>query len=512
MIGRRWIDFLLKFDNWKWKTILLISLSVIIKWTYFLIINNLTSNNSPHLFNVLSGDDKTYMEFCENFYSKGKYFVKTGLAFDYTFRMPGFNFLYYPLRLFFNKELTMDGIIIIQTTLSGIACFYLAKIAQYLFKSRRYFYIAYIIGFFGLVNAFFNNQLMRESLAFSSIIFTIYFMLKGIESKRAKFFLLSGFFMTWLIFLRPYTIVLYACLFCVLIYLIYKKKLNFKNFIYYNLIFTILVSFWTYRNFTLTKSFIPLESSISWAGSSKLVSERLDFIRTFGFQCEFWIPNTQSAWFDNEKSNKEKKYVESIFPSRTFNGDLTIDSLFKLKENYDICIFNKLEKTKKNENEVIRLFIKFREELKKQRPFDYYFMNRLRIVKSFLRENTFVSVVEFKYPYNVIGVFTETYYNITLKLIGFFGLLIITLKFFRNYLILGSIVFFPIFILFFFPIYSGLDESRFFFLAVPFFIIAATYFIVNMMKKNIFKLLILSISLIFPILFSIEKVKELIHF
>ena len=105
------------FDNWKWKTIILILFSISIKWIYFFIIHSLYSNNSPHLFNHFVGDDRFYMEFCENFYSKGVYFIKTGVAFDYTFRMPAFNFLYYPLRIFFSKELTMDGIIIIQTTL-----------------------------------------------------------------------------------------------------------------------------------------------------------------------------------------------------------------------------------------------------------------------------------------------------------------------------------------------------------------------------------------------------------
>lgn len=505
-------DSLIKIDKWKWKAVFLILFSILVKWIYFFIIHSLYSNNSPHLFNLFVGDDKVYMEFCENFYNKGVYFIKTGESFDYTFRMPAFNFLYYPLRLFLSKELTMDGIIIIQTTLSGLACYFLAKISQTLFNSKKVFYFVYALTCFGFLNSFYNNQLMRESLAFSSIIFTVYFMLKGIESKRKTHFILAGFFMTWLIFLRPYVIVLYAVLFCVILIYIYKKKVSLKSFILYNLIFTVLISLWTYRNFVKTGSFIPLESSISWA--NELQRSKLDFIKVFGFQCETWIPNTQSNWLDTKKANLDIEQINQIFPKRTFNGDLTIDSLIKLKKVYNNSIeslsFN--SKPNSDKQEALRLFNKFEDELKKERPFDYYFFNRLRIVKSFLRENTYTQFTRLKYPLNVLGVFTETFYNIGVKLFGIFGLILIAFKYYKNYLILATIVFFPAFILFFFPIYSGIDETRFFFLTTPFLMISSAYLIEKLLKKNKFKLSYLVVCLLIPFFISIQKVTELIHF
>lgn len=502
----------MKFDNWKWKAFFLILISILLKWVYFVIIHSLYSNNSPHLYNLFVGDDKIYMEFCENYFSKGIYFIKTGDAFDYTFRMPAFNFLYYPLRLFMSKELTMDGIIIIQTTLSGFACYYLAKISNMLFNSKKVFYFVYALTCFGFLNAFYNNQLIRESLAFSSIIFTVYFMLKGFESKNKIHFILAGFFMTWLIFLRPYVIVLYAVLFCVILIYIVKKKVSLKSFILYNLIFTVLISFWTYRNFDKTKSFIPLESSLSWA--NELQRAKLDFIKVFGFQCETWIPNTQSNWLDSKEANLNKEKIKQIFPPRTFNGDLTIDSLIKLKKVYNNSIESLCFNSKPNydKQESLRLFNKFEDELKKKRPFDYYFFNKVRIVISFLRYNTFHEFILLKYPFNVLGVFTETFYNIAIKLFGILGLLLIAIKYHKNYLILATVVFFPTFILFFFPIYSGLDETRFFFLMTPFLMISSGYLIDKLIKKNIYKLTFLVVCFLIPFYISIQKVIELINF
>lgn len=500
-------------DKWKYLPIILIVISVLLKWFYFTVIYSWYNNNPGHLYNFFVGDDKIYMDFCENFYSKGSYFVKTGLFFDYTFRMPALNFLYYPLRLFLSKELTMDGIIIIQTTLSGIACYFLAKISYILFNSKKIFYLTYLLTCFGFLNAFLNNQLMRESLAFSMVIFSIYFLLKGIDNRKSIFFLYSGFFMTWLIFLRPYTIVLYALIFFILIVFTYQKKITFKNFILYNLIFTIFISLWTIRNYKITNDFMPLESSYAWAEGSKPLKSKLSFIKVFGFHCEPWVFNSQSGWINDTSVKTDVKTINRIFPARTFNGDLNKDSLIKLKEYYNKYENPLLISEKEyNAKQSIRLFTKFQEALKKNKPLDYYFLNRIRLLRSFLSENTFQPFTLFKYPMNILGVFSETCYNFLLKILGFSGLILIFFKMKKNLLIVALVVFFPCFIIFYFPIYSGVDETRFYFLSIPFLMISSSYLLVNMFSKNKLKLLMLIFFVSVPIIFAVQKVTELIHF
>lgn len=502
-----------KLDNWKYLPFLLIILGIISKWLHFLIIHFLYGNNSPHLYNHFVGDDKFYMDFCENFFSKGTYFVKTFQGYDYTFRMPAFNLLYYPFRLFLNKEYTMDAIIIFQTTLSGIVCFYLANISKILFQSKKVFYLVFFISCFGFLNAFNNHLLMRESLAFSSIILSIYLLLKGLGNQNGIYFIFSGFFMTWLIFLRPYTIVLYALLFCVLVLYIYKKKITLKNFILFNLIFTILISMWTIRNYTFTHRFIPLESSVSWVNNSKPLKAKINFIKDFGFHWEAWRLDSQSGWLNDTEAKTDFETIHRIFPERTFNGDLTSDSLIKLKYHYNL-FENSLNIDEKliHENQSLRLFNKFSFELKNDRPFDYYFLNRIRILKSFLGTNTFSQLSRLKYPFNVLCVFSETFYNYVLKIIGIFGLFLIIFHYKKNYLLLSCTVFFPLFILFFFPIYGGADEGRFFFLATPFLIISTCYSLLYLFKKNIYKLTVLCVFLVIPIILAIQKVTELINF
>ena len=162
------------FDKWRFNELILIVIGVFIKWLLYFINYSVYSNNRPHLYNHFLGDDRVYMEYCENYYVYGTYFVKLGEYIDYVFRMPAFNLVYYPLRLLLNKELTMDAIVILQVTLSGISCLYLAKISKILFNSnKKIFYITFLISLFGFLNAFYISILFREGFAYSSIIFGI---------------------------------------------------------------------------------------------------------------------------------------------------------------------------------------------------------------------------------------------------------------------------------------------------------------------------------------------------
>ena len=501
-----------KFDNLKWKVLLLILFSILLKWVYFSIIYHFYANNYPHLYNISNGDNKVYMEFCENYYVTGNYFIGFGHFVDYTFRMPGFNFIYYPFRLLLSKESTMDAIIILQTILSGIAAYCIAKISYYFFRSKKSFYFVYILTCFGFLISFYNNMLMTESLAFSSMVFSIYFLLKGIESKKSIYFLIAGGFSTWMIFLRPFMLVLFILLVTVLF--LDRKKIVLKNTFYFVLFFVLFDGIWIVRNYSKTNSFIPLQTSASWADRSKPLLAKLEFIKTFGFHWEPWIHYSQSGWLDDGDKKIDLSYVHQIFPNRTFNGDLTVDSLIKVRKFFFNSTNTKLSLSdqKYNANNAVRLFSKFNLELKHERPLDYYFLNRIRILKSFLSENTFHSFVLLKYPFNVIGIFSETFYNLFLKSIGFIGLILMLIKYRKNYLLVSVLTFIPIFIVLFFPIYGGVDETRFFYLATPFLMISSGYFLHVFLKWKIKNLLILGACLSVPFYLTVVKMISIINF
>jgi len=503
-----------QFDSWRFKSLILIAIGIIFKWISYFINYSVYANNRPHLYNNFLGDDRVYMEYCENFFNYGTYFIKLGEIVDYTFRMPAFNLIYYPLRLFLSKDLTMDGIVILQVTIAGICSYFLAKISFFLFSSKKIFYLTFFISLFGFLNTFYISILFREGFAYSSIIFGVYFYLKGLSSKKKIDFLISGFFITWLIFLRPYSGVLFVLMSSILLYFFYfKKRITLGSFIFFNSFFVIFISLWTIRNYKLTDRFIPLETSSGWMNESEALNAKVRFIKSFGFHWEDWVEGSQGGWLTYTNVKLDKNTINSIFPKRTFNGDLNPDSLVKLKYHYNLFLRSGYVENREFHGEkATRLFDKFIIELKKNRILDYYFLNRLRVLKSFLNNNTSKDLKNIKYPFNVILFFFETYFNLIIKILGFISLILLVKKFYKNLLILSLIVFFPVFIVSFFCLYGGSDESRFYFLCVPFLIISSSYLVMRFWSKSTFFKIILCILFLIPLFPSYSKVVELIKF
>ena len=505
-----------KIDNWKYKGALFISLSILIKLVYlFVIALYFDDSKNGHLYNDIQGDNVIYQSFCENIFQIGEYVTKTGESFDYTFRMPGMAFLYVPIRLFTDSETAVDVFLIIQTIFSGLAAYYLAVLAANILKKRKLFYLVYFISCFGFLIPLYNNMFMTESLALSSMIMGCYFLYKAEIEKKNKFYFISGVFFTWLLFLRPFMLVFYIVILAYLLFCVVKKRINFKVLIFFGCTFFVLDGLWTVRNYIKIHQFMPLQSSSSWASSyPEAFQLRLKFQQDFGFRGEPWVFESQSGWFDDTINGVDRKYISKIFPKRTFNGDLTIDSLILVRQllQNSLSVKNSIQEKDISNKKAVRLFNKFIFELNKERPLDYYLMNRARIVNNFLCENLFFALVPLKYPYNVIGVLVDSFSNYFLKSIGLIGLLLIFIKYKKNHFILILITFVPIFIMAYFPIYSRLDESRFFVMAAPFLMICAGYLVSLMLESSRFRLVKLFFLFLIPAYFSFEILLDKINF
>jgi hypothetical protein len=486
------------FYNWRLQPLILISIAICIKIAYFVFVFLSSNSHLPYFNIVINGDDVTYMSFTENIFLTGNYCVKTGAVYDYTFRMPGFAFLYVPIRFFTNKIITMNCIVIIQVVLSGIAAYCLARLAKNIFKNNHIFYFVYLLTTLGFYLPMYNNILVTESLATSFLIFSFYFLFQAFDTKKSSLFLVSGFFMTWLIFLRAFMIVIFIVTILLIIWYVFNKVTKIKNLIFFMLPFLLIDGAWATRNYYKLQRFYPLESSVNANECNlKCIAASAHFIQAFGFQWEQWARDSERGWLESNNLKAMKK--NSIFPPRTFNGGLTIDSLLKAREciqlanNFNLGID---ERTFADKN-ATRLLNKFITELKKNRPWDYYLFNKLRSVRSFLSENLYYPLISLPFPMNGILVFIDLFIDKFLKFVGLFGAFFILFKFYRDYITVFIITSVPFFLLALFPVFLGDDEHREFFMAYPFLIISSAYFFTVLFKSR-YKWLLSALVLVIP--------------
>ena len=510
--------FFTYIDESKWNKFIFLTFAILLKIIIFSIVFVLDNPQNLNLFIDFGGDTSEYMGACEKLYTQGIYIVDTLYGFsDKAFRMPGLTFIYIPLRFFVSKENTMNGIIVFQVLCSGIATYYLSRLAKNIFGGKKIFYVVFIFANLGFGLMSYNNILLTESLACSFLIFSFYLLEKAVRENKTIDFLYSGLFMTWLIFLRPYFIVVFIFAIFLLLYFLYVKKTAKKSLMLFVFIFCIVETIWVARNFISIGKFIPLQTSANFI-ASKPTCERakFKFITTLGLNYEWWTKNTESAWFNNPKqvlnipipSNK-------IIPTIAFNDGLTIDSLILARDymhkvqNQEVEDKSKLTYFNYHSE---RIFNKFISAYKENQLIDFLLFSRVRLVKSFLSDNYYWPLGKISYPKNMIFIVFDFFSNYYIKIVGFLGLIIITRLFIKDYLKLFLISFVPIFILLLFPIYSGCDEKRFFILSIPFLVISLSYVLVKILDLKKFKYLALFFTFILPILLAVKSTLGLIRF
>jgi hypothetical protein len=511
-------NLLNKIDELKWKSTFFIILSILIKILFFFFVYFLDNPNNSNLYIDYGGDTSEYMGACENLYSKGEYIINTLYGFsDKTFRMPGLAFIYLPLRFIFSKENTMNGIIVFQILCSGLGTYYLSMLAKNIFKTKILFYLVFIFSNISFSLVLYNNILLTESLANSFMIFSFFFFEKGLREKRFIFFLFSGFFMTWMIFLRPYTIILYILALLYLVYFFYKKRISVKIVLAFLISFFIIEGSWIIRNYIKVGEFIPLQTSSKFLLSKPTCEQsKFKLVTTFGFNYEWWIKNTESAWFNNPKQVLNIPTPSNeIMPKIIFNGGLTIDSLILARDYMHLVQNADTSYNSKNgyyNYHSERIFKKFIIEYKKYQVFDYLIGSRIRLIKSFLSENYYWPLAKISYPTNMIYIAIDFFANYLIKIIGFFGLVLIVFKYKQEYLKLYLVTFVPFFIMILFPIYFGCDEKRFFVLSIPFLVICLSYVFSRVIELKKYKYLSIFLILIVPFIFALKSTLHLIHF
>ncbi|MDD3877887.1 MAG: hypothetical protein PHT69_14795 [Bacteroidales bacterium] len=493
------ISILIKIYHWlpqpyNWKFWVLIS--VIIKSVLIIYFISLVSNlgndfkgwNYEGSFAKAGGDTELmYFKPIENLINNGEY--------SDDLKMPGYGFIYYLLRLVFDKTITANFIILIQLFFSTISVYCLGLIAYMVFNKKILFLLTFFLYLFSIFVSVNDYVLMTESLAASTLIISIYFFMSFFNKSKHVYLLYSGIFITWAIFLRPVLapILIIYILFLVVYYLSNKKSFKslFINILFISLSFVIIDGIWIYRNFKTHNKFIPLQRSVYGYGVEKgFGGATYDFVRAIGGDIEFWEPHSELIYFFPESryfnSNMAKDSNLSLIPKYVYTTQFNSDTLINLR-NKIIELYSYSNNDKKKilfEKEITSQINSYTNSFEKEKPFHYYITTRLRSLSTFftIRGYTWGLIWINGFSNYYIGAafkwgYTFFYYLIvTIGLIGMLGHFICNKKHLNIFNVRFLLIAISFYLIFSHPILLKSNPNRFLVTGFPFLVVYSAYF------------------------------------
>jgi hypothetical protein len=480
------------------KYLIWIGIALLVKTAFFLLKADVASDLNKYYKSIAfdGGDATSYIEPMEHLIRNGEY----GIApYDYQntlmiskfddFRMPGYGALYFILRLVFEQSTALNTMIIIQLLCSAISVYVLGLIAVKLFGKEIFFYVTYFINLISTYVSIFDGSLMTESLCTSSIIFSIYLMLKG----GNKNYLFAGILTGWATFMRP---VFLPLLFIYVLYIFIRhiqREGKFKPAVFAS-VFILCVPFliadgcWTYRNYKKYNRIIPLTKSLNYTGIDDSYHAALfAFMNSFGGSNVHWQPGSEITFF-KELSNevKVRKYGEipAYIYTKKFNYDslVNIRNLVRQMESDTVS----LEKKKVIDKILISKLNAYTLSVQEEKPFLFYIGSRFVYLKTFfLHSGTGNLFRKASFELNKAELMIKVFYSLLYVLVaftGFFTLVFLFFKGFRdtNLLFISCCGLYSSLV---FPLVMKMDEFRYFVPSYPIFVLATAFTLTGIYLK-----------------------------
>ena len=462
--------------------------------------------SQPHYTNVLGtwgiygGDSDTYIVPIDNWIKSGKYTP------DY--RIPGYGIFYLAFRIFFNKIAACNALIVTQYLFDCLATYIGALLALKLFKSKPAFYFTYFILVVSYYVSIFNTILSTDSVTTSLVIFWLYSLYCYFEKQQIKYLLLSGFLITWIIFLRP----VYAPLFFLAVGLWAWKywrgqetwRLIGKQILLFSLPLLLSESVWIYHNYQEHKQLIFFKKGGQWYPFQYKNSfpELVTFIQSWGGDYVFWQPNSEIGWFglqdyrpiEAEPYRLKKPDDSVIIPDDIYTSTFNQDSLLKIREFMPIAWDDKTldSLTYKKYNDSMRAKLNsYTTSIKVEKPFLYYFKAPVRILWKFIDFKTFKYVylpfdttkpetftgrkqkIMYLTKIGVIYGYGILYY--TILFMGLLGVLILILNLQKFYSFSSLVALVAVYGIAVFPFVFRSAEARYWVVTYPCLVICASY-------------------------------------
>jgi hypothetical protein len=190
---------------------------------------------------LYGGDSLTYYYPVEELLRTGQY---QGMC-----RMPGVLPVYLPLRMMLSALAAQELIVVLQVIFDSVSTLLLAMLSARIFKQRSAFQATIL---FACVTCFVSLRsiyLLSDSFCISALITSFYFLSNYFESRRKRWLIYAGIFLTWSVFLRQITLLSLPIMGMMIVI---HHRTEFKRIITTGFLLitplTISLGIWTIRN------------------------------------------------------------------------------------------------------------------------------------------------------------------------------------------------------------------------------------------------------------------------
>lgn len=471
--------FLQDINNYKYWIIA----AIIIKAVFFsFMLSQGAQYRVPGAIYLGKGDSFSYIDPIDNLIENKGYFP------DH--RMPGYGAIYFLFRLISSKIPALNLLVMLQLILSAASVYFLALTARDIFKSDTLFYASFYAYLFSTYTSIFDASILTESLATSSLIFSLFYFVKAAGRFTYTSLFLSGLFMAWCVFLKAVCLPLLGLfLFMLLIFCARDYKFVFsktlKAALSFLIVFLVIEGAWIVRNHKVYGRIIPLQKSIDYSHSREdaLKTNLFDFVTSWGGDITWWNPKAEINWFEYIDNNENiRSQIKDIrIPSYIYTSEFSHAGLLLTK---DYMSFSKDEALPKDEQDRFRRLATerlkaHRLSIKRERPFVYYVYAPLKsFMKFFFHSGTYNLFNKVYTELNII----ELLFKLSMSLVyvfvvicGLSGIITLVLK---NYAINNKllIAFIPLYFSTVYPFLFRYYEYRYSVPAYPFMLVCALYF------------------------------------
>lgn len=387
----------------------------------------------------VQNDCQYFLDPVDVYFERGQMELQAREGIPFAGRMPGYSAPYFLLRLIFDRETALSLLMVFQFLLSAASIVIMSLLASQWF-SGRFFLPVFIIMLFSFHLLTFDFFTLAESFAVSAFCLFLYFIHRFHHIGKNFHLITAGFFMAWLIFLRPFAATL---LFLIPVYLmpaLLKKNFSFIKVITYGLIFIlpflVFETAWVYRNYKVLGKFVPLETSITesygerGAYRTSAVAIR-QLIFSWGGETGEFYAGSEAEWFHHTDMAQAQEYV---FKPYVFKASFNRDSLMELKRIFNMSIDTSLAENQLDSLNMLAASMAHRwaDEYKSKNKARYYLLNPLKRFKNLMTSNAtmlipFPALTQMSLVEKGIKIFSMLlYYLITLA--GMAGTLLYFLK------------------------------------------------------------------------------------
>jgi hypothetical protein len=466
---------MIKSGTLKW-----IALAFLIKLPMFLFFIFQFRQNWPedrliHGIFVVAGDTHGYYSPAEN--------AVSGPGYDSVCRMPGLLPIYFLLRFFLNVGFSKVLIVFLQFLCSTLSVYLLARIAKILFRNDAAFIVTFFAYAFSSFVSLWDHFGYSDSFAVSFLIYSVFAASRYLEDKKYRWLIAAGVFITWSVFFRP----VHGVFIPVLCLFLFNIAGNLPAFLKRSFIFClpaiIAIGCWTLFNFNRTGKVIILQAPLEQCYSNippEMTSIR-NLIIAWGGDILSWNKNSAGQWFFDPKSLSKKEGLKE--KNETASG-YNLDSLVRLRAAYHAFRSDSIsvDSKKKLSTYIHTKSKEYLESYRSEKPVKFYFINRLRLLKTFmfparLDYLPFPEYQKMKWYHVAIKVsYLLLFYLV--NLLGLIGLFL-TL---RRKMIIGLL---PASLIVTLGAFMGYTELRYYAPVYPFMLLLASYAVVFISGKFI---------------------------